>query len=131
MTRPDFWDRRESAQETVAEVSAIKGVLEPFARLEGQVDDFTVLGEFAELEGDDSSLYVEAEQTWPDLVKAIDQLELVSFLSGKMGPMCGFGGMRPARRRIVRWCGIVAHVYAGDARGYNMKPSHSAGDEAD
>jgi len=136
MTRPDFWDRRESAQETVAEVSAIKNVLEPFARLERQVDDFTVLGEFAELEGDKSALYVESEQTWPDLLKAIDNLELVSFLSGKMDRNnailtvhAGAGGTESCD-----WCGMLLRMYTHwlEKRGYkyeivDIQPGEEAG----
>jgi len=136
MTRPDFWDCREAAQETVAEVSAIKNVLEPFARLEKQVEDFTVLGEFAEMEGDASSLYVEAEQTWPELLKAIDNLELVSFLSGKMDRNnailtvhAGAGGTESCD-----WCGMLLRMYTHwlDERGYkyeivDIQPGDEAG----
>ena len=136
MTRPDFWDRRESAQETVAEVSAIKNVLEPFARLEGQVDDFTVLGEFAEMEGEKSPLYAEAEATWPELVKAVDSLELVSFLSGKMDRNnailtvhAGAGGTESCD-----WCGMLLRMYTHwlDERGYkyeivDIQPGEEAG----
>ena len=136
MTRPDFWDRREASQETVAEVSAIKNVLEPFARLEKQVEDFTVLGEFAEMEGDASSLYVEAEQTWPELLKAIDNLELMSFLSGKMDRNnailtvhAGAGGTESCD-----WCGMLLRMYTHwlDERGYkydivDIQPGEEAG----
>jgi len=49
MTRADFWNSRERSQAVVSEVSALKNVLEPFRRLEKELEDFSVLAELAEL----------------------------------------------------------------------------------
>jgi len=84
MARADFWERREQAQEAVAEVSSLRNVLEPFRTVESQVDDFTVLGELVEMEEGESELIGEADSTWERLSQALDRLELVSFLSGRM-----------------------------------------------
>ncbi len=113
MTRPDFWDSRESSQAIVNEVSACKNVLEPFRRLETRLADFVVLAELAELEGDDSSLYNEAEECWPELLQELDKLELISFLSGKMDANnaiitihSGAGGTESCD-----WCGMLMRMY--------------------
>ena len=136
MTRADFWERRESAQETVAEVSAIKNVLIPFERLDGQVGDFAAMGELAELEGDDSAFYREAESVWPSLSKELDRMELVSFLSGKLDANnailtvhAGAGGTESCD-----WCGILYRMYTRwlDERGFkyeivDIQPGEEAG----
>jgi peptide chain release factor 2 len=136
MTQPDFWDRRESAQECVAEVSAIKNVLIPFQQLDSQVDDFAAMSELADLEGEDSAFYREAAQTWPELSKELDRMELVSFLSGKLDAHnailtvhAGAGGTESCD-----WCGILFRMYTHwlDARGYkydivDLQPGDEAG----
>ena len=123
MTRPDFWDRRESAQETVAEVRTIKNVLVPFRGLESRVGDFAAMCELAELEGEDSAFYREAELAWPDLSKELDRLELVSFLSGKLDANnailtvhAGAGGTESCD-----WCGMLYRMYTHWLDEHNFK----------
>ena len=83
MTRPGFWDRREDAQATVQAISAIKGVLEPFARLESKVEDLGVLAELAALEDGSAGMLQDADAAWAGFEAAIKKVELTSFLSGK------------------------------------------------
>ena len=75
MGRPDFWDRPEQAQQAVSELSKVKGIIEPFDRMAARIGDFEVLAELAELEGDDSALYDEADETWIT-VEDLNNLEL-------------------------------------------------------
>jgi peptide chain release factor 2 len=84
MSRPDFWDNREKSQPVIAEVSALKGVLESFDKVCGAVDDFSTLAELAAEEGDGSAMYAEADAEWEKLSAELDREELMSFLSGKM-----------------------------------------------
>ncbi len=84
MSRPDFWDSREKSQPVIAEVSALKGVLESFDKVSAAVDDFATLAELAAEEGDASAMYAEADGEWQTLSEALDREELLSFLSGKM-----------------------------------------------
>ena len=123
MTRPDFWDSRELSQATVSEVRALKNVLEPFGRMEKHIEDFKVLAEFAELEGEDSSMYAEADQVWPLLIEELDRLELVSFLSGKMDANnaivtihAGAGGTESCD-----WCGMLYRMYTHWLDNHNFK----------
>ncbi len=136
MTRADFWNSRERSQAVVSEVSALKNVLEPFRRLEKELEDFSVLAELAELEGDDSSLYLEAATSWPELQQSLDKLEMVSFLSGKMDGRdaimtihSGAGGTESCD-----WCGILMRMYLHwlDNRKYryeivDIQPGDEAG----
>jgi len=83
MTDLDFWNDNEAAQKTVDKVSAFKSVIGPYRNLDSQVEDFKTLAELAEEEGGNSPLLAEADEEWLLLVKALDDLELLSFLSGK------------------------------------------------
>lgn len=84
MTRPDFWDRKETAQKTVGEVSRLRNVLDPFRKLAGKIEDFAVLAELVEMEGGGSEMLAEADGGWAAISRDMDKLELTSFLSGKM-----------------------------------------------
>ena len=84
MAQPDFWDRREQAQTTVARVSKLRNAIDPFDRLAESVGDFAVLGELVAEEGPESEMLEEAGPAWDALSQALDRLEMLSFLSGKM-----------------------------------------------
>ena len=135
MARPDFWDSRESSQEVVAEVQALKNVLEPFNDFCSELENFQVLGELAELEGEESALYAEADEVWPRLEQELERLELVSFLSGKMDKNdaimtihAGAGGTESCD-----WCSILLRMYSRwlDEQGYSYEVADlQPGDEA-
>ncbi len=80
MSAPDFWDRKEEAQQTVAALSACRNVLEPYQQLSRQAEDFAVNVEFA---AEDEGMLKEAEGAFYRLRKALDRMEIVSFLSGR------------------------------------------------
>ena len=83
MNAPTFWDNKELAQNVVAELSRCRNVIEPFAKLEDKVSDFSTLLELIEEEGMNAELVAEADETWPRLSEELKELELVSFLNGK------------------------------------------------
>ena len=84
MARPDFWDDKEKAQETVQKLSSEKNIVEPFAALEKHGEDFAAIAEFAV---EDESFLAEADTALVELEKEIDKMELLSFLSGKFDRM--------------------------------------------
>jgi peptide chain release factor 2 len=146
MSSLTFWDNKEKAQSTVQELSACKHVVEPFRKLEEQADDFSVLCEFAREEGADSDMLAEAEATWPDLEKALDALELISFLGGEFdGNGCymtlaaGAGGtesqdwadmmFRMYKRYLERkgYKAEVMSVQEGDVAGIKSATIHVVG----
>ncbi len=113
MTRPDFWDNRAKAQDTIAEVRRLRGVLDPFGKVSSMLDDLGVLVEFAEAEDDPEEFLIEAAQLWERLQPALDKLELTSFLSGKMDPNnaivsinAGAGGTESCD-----WCNMLFRMY--------------------
>ena len=80
MAAPDFWDHKEDAQNTVAALSSCRNIVEPYERLVREIEDFAVNVEFA---AEDAELAQEAENTFWKLSKALDRLEILSFLSGQ------------------------------------------------
>ncbi|MBT7162934.1 MAG: peptide chain release factor 2 [Victivallales bacterium] len=134
MAQPDFWDRREAAQATVAEMRSLKSVTDPFAKVVGTVEDFEVLAEMA---AEDEDMLDEADSTWATLSDELDKLELASFLSGRMARNnaivsvnAGAGGTESCDwaamlyRMFTHWCDRRGFTYniidmqAGDEAGY-------------
>ena len=81
MAAPDFWDHKEEAQETVAALSAVKNVIEPYEKVLKEVGD---LDELIELAGEDDGMLQEVSDLVSELSRELEQLELVSFLSGEL-----------------------------------------------
>ena len=80
MSAPDFWNDKESAQNTVAALSACRNVVEPFRKLESGISDYATM---LELAAEDEDFLSEADETFTKLLKDMDKLEVVSFLSGR------------------------------------------------
>ncbi len=80
MTEEGFWDNSEKAQKIMGELSSCKNVIVPFEKLNEKIGDFAV---FAELAEEDLDILNEADITWKEIEKEIDNIELISFLSGK------------------------------------------------
>jgi len=83
MSRPDFWNDKQKAQETVNEVSRLRNFIDPFTDIEQQIGEFAVLGELVQEDEDTDELLSEAAEQWPRIQKKLDQLELVSYLSDR------------------------------------------------
>ena len=133
MTAPDFWDHKDDAQATVAALSAAKNVIEPYEKVQKEVAD---LDELIEMAGDDEEMLGEVSDMVATLQKELDQLELVSFLSGELDHNnayfsihAGAGGtescdwasilMRMYRRYFERcgWKDEVLDLQPGDEAG--------------
>ena len=80
MAAPDFWDRKEEAQNLMAALSSCRNLIQPFDKLAGDAEDFYAL---AELANEDESLLQEADESAQKLEKEISDIEIISFLSGK------------------------------------------------
>lgn len=133
MAAPDFWDHKDDAQATVAALSSAKNVIEPYEKVQKEVGD---LDELIEMAGDDEEMLNEVSAMVGELQKELDQLELVSFLSGELDHNnayfsihAGAGGtescdwasilMRMYRRYFERcgWKDEVLDLQPGDEAG--------------
>lgn len=85
MSEPTFWDDKQKAGETVNEVSRLRNFIEPFRSLENEIEEFAAFGELVEDAADEGTeeLLVEAAEKWGKIQKKLDQLELISYLSGR------------------------------------------------
>ena len=79
MTAPDFWDRKEDAQKTVAALSSCRALLDPFNRLCRDLEDFSA---GIELAAEDEDFAAEVAASAKKLSSQMDQLEIFSFFSG-------------------------------------------------
>lgn len=135
MTAPDFWDDNEAAQKTVDKVSAFKAVTNPYADLGSKVEDFKTLAELVEEEGADSPMLDEADGECEELTKMLDELELLSFLSGKydagnafLSINAGAGGTESCD-----WAGMLYRMYTRwiEKSGFKFSVvNYQDGDEA-
>ncbi len=81
MSAPEFWDDKEKAQTRVSEVAALKNKINPVNELSSRIDDFSVLIEIAQEEGDDSSMD-EVRSEVEAIQKELDRIELLTLLHG-------------------------------------------------
>jgi peptide chain release factor 2 len=81
-----FWDKQEAANKVVTEVSRLKGSIQPLIKFSARTEDLGTLMELVEdAEGEEAEGYLaEIRETLGSLRKELDELEIASFLSGKM-----------------------------------------------
>ena len=146
MSDSSFWDTQEKAQETVAQLSSLKTILDPYYKLNGEIEDLEVLWELIE---EDPDMHAEGESAAKDLIKSLDKLELVSFLSGKFDKNgayfsinAGAGGtescdwaamlLRMYRRFFEKrgWKEEIIEIQSGDEAGIKSATIKVTGDFA-
>ncbi len=81
MGQPGFWDNPGAARTLIAELKAVKGVVEPVQALGRRFDDAQALVEL--LDGaDDAALKSELDGELAKLVDEVDRVELLTLLAG-------------------------------------------------
>jgi len=80
MASSDFWDNPESAQPVVAQLSALKSIIEPVEELHHEVEDLQELFEMAAADSDKDEL-TQLEDDLSNLLKRCEQIELTGLLS--------------------------------------------------
>ncbi|UDQ98223.1 peptide chain release factor 2 [Lentisphaerota bacterium WC36G] len=146
MAAADFWDNSELAQETVAKLSALKNIIEPYKKISATVEDLETAIEFA---SEDVDMEEEAIEIGAQLVRDLDKLELLSFLSGPFDANncyfsihAGAGGtescdwasmlMRMYMRYFERkgWKYDIVEMQQGDEAGVKSVTLHVTGEFA-
>jgi peptide chain release factor 2 len=135
MSALDFWDRKEAAQAVIAELSACKNVIDPFKKLEGEVEDFEVLLELVEEAGADGESLNEAANTWTEIEERLEKLEFLSFLSGEFDRSNAIITLTPGSggTESCDWADMLLRMYLRwiERRGFRSEILHlQAGDTA-
>jgi peptide chain release factor 2 len=81
MSRQGFWDDPESAQQVVARLKALKGVVVPVSSAVSKMEDLRALFDLA-TEADDAASLDEADAGTTKLIEQVDRLELATLLTG-------------------------------------------------
>lgn len=134
MSQPDFWDHKEKAQTTMAELSKCKNVVAPFDEMKSVIDDFTALAELVVESGDDEML-PEAETEWNEISVKLEKMELLSFLSERFDTNNAYFSIHAGAggTESCDWGGMLSRMYRRwfERRGYQCVTIDSqSGDEA-
>ena len=84
MGAADFWNDRNSAQETLSEASRLKRIVAPQLDFQKRLGDLNALLELAEESDDDAELSAELASETNSMSVEIERVEIESFLSGKL-----------------------------------------------
>ena len=122
MSAQNFWDDKESAQNTVSEVSRIKGKLAPLSGLDSRMADLEVLLEMA---ADDTESASEAESEYEGLGKELDACELQTLLSGRHDAENAFVTIHSGAggTEACDWADMLLRMYQrwGERRGFAVE----------
>lgn len=125
MARQDFWDNQSEAQQVVAEMTHLKGIVAPQTALKQRVDDLNALFELAEESEPDEALAAELADETRKLHSDLDKIEIESFLCGPLDSSnaimtihAGAGGTESCD-----WAEMLFRMYMrwGERRGFKVE----------
>lgn len=133
MGAPDFWDKKEAAQSTVEEVSAVKAKITPFKELDSRIGDLGALAEMA-AEGDAESLS-ELAAEFPAVETKLAALELQTLMSGTLDKANCFLAINAGQggTEACDWADMLLRMYQrwAEERGFQTEIlEHQDGDGA-
>ncbi|CAG5088563.1 Peptide chain release factor 2 [Thermobacillus xylanilyticus] len=134
MTAPDFWDDNDRAQKLIAELNAVKSVVETYNRLTGDHADLETLLELAEEEGDES-LEAELAEGVAKLVRDIGDFELQLLLNQPYDRLNAILELHPGAggTESQDWAQMLYRMYTrwAEKRGFKVEVlDYLPGDEA-
>ncbi len=122
MTAQDFWDDKDTAQKTVADVSRIKARLTPMRALDSRMGDLEVLLEMA---ADDEDSAGEAATEYEVLMRELDAFELQTLLSGRHDSENAFVTIHSGAggTEACDWAEMLLRMYQrwGERRGFGVE----------
>jgi peptide chain release factor 2 len=134
MSAPDFWDDNERAQKTIAEMNAIKSVVEKYQKLQSECDDLSLMQELIEDEGEES-LVPEWIEGVNKLAKGLDDFELTLLLSSPYDKYNAIFELHPGAggTESQDWASMLYRMYTrwAEDRGFKVEVlDYLPGDEA-
>jgi peptide chain release factor 2 len=133
MGQPNFWDNPEKAQQIIAQLKPLNGLLKPYEELESVAGDVQAL---VELTDEDVSLESELERELTPFEKRLDDFEMRAMLDGPQDAsnaylriQAGTGGTE-----ACDWAQMLMRMYArwAEKHGYEVEivdelPNEEAG----
>ncbi|WP_148929659.1 peptide chain release factor 2 [Paenibacillus methanolicus] len=134
MTAPDFWDDNDKAQSTIAELNAVKSVVEQYERLNTEQEDLQTMLELAEEEGDDS-LEADIVSGTAELVRKANEFELQLLLNQPYDKLNAILELHPGAggTESQDWAQMLYRMYTrwAEKRGFKVEVvDYLPGDEA-
>ena len=121
MSQPHFWDKPAEAQTTVAELKALKQLIEPWKKVHREIHD---LGELLSLvESEDESALAELESGYKKIEREVELLEFQRLMSDRLDPNsaimsinAGAGGTESCD-----WAQMLLRMYLRWAEDHNLE----------
>lgn len=134
MAQPGFWDRQDTARETIDESNRLKAWVEPWKKLSTDVEDLRALAELLE-EGEDEELAAECGKGLADLVMGVEALELRTMLQGDDDHREAIVTIHPGAggTESQDWAEMLSRMYSRwtERRGFDLEVLDlQPGDEA-
>lgn len=134
MSAPDFWDDNDRAQSIIAELNAVKSVVEQYEKFTGEQEDLQTMLELAEEEQDDS-LEADLAQGVAKLVDDIAAFELQLLLNQPYDKLNAILELHPGAggTESQDWAQMLYRMYTRWAEKHNFKVEvldFQPGDEA-
>jgi len=119
MARPDFWNDRAGAQETVEELKQVRAKAEPWCELDAEVESAAELAELAESESDQA----EVEEAVAELERSADRLEFQLMMSGPHDAKSAIVSINPGAGGIEScdWAEMLFRMYTRWAEASKYK----------
>lgn len=122
MGQPNFWDNPEKAQQIIAQLKPLNGLLKPYEDLESVADNVQTLVELAD---EDAGLEAELESELTPFEKRLDDFEMRAMLDGAQDAsnaylriQAGTGGTE-----ACDWAQMLMRMYArwAERNGYEVE----------
>lgn len=134
MSAPDFWDDNDRAQKTIAELNAVKSVVEQYGKLVAEHEDIMTMLELAEEEGD-ASLEAELTEGTAALTAKVESFELQLLLNQPYDRLDAILELHPGAggTESQDWGQMLYRMYTrwAEKRGFKVEVlDYLPGDEA-
>ncbi len=134
MVHPQFWDDNEAAQKTIAELNAVKSVVDRLHHLGAELDDLLALAELI-VEEQDDSMVADLTDGAQQLSRALAEFDLELLLSEPYDKCNAFLELHPGAggTESQDWGDMLLRMYRrwAEQRGYKVELiDYLPGDEA-
>jgi peptide chain release factor 2 len=123
---PEFWDRAEDAQKSVASLKLAKRIVDEFAARDGALRSLAELVEMAEAEPDEA-LLTDLARELDRLEPQIAELEMKSLLSGEHDRLGALVNIHPGAggTESQDWAEMLMRMYRAGVRPHQYRVTRS------